>query len=192
MTSPRQSREAGRELDAEIAELVMGWKQTSEIHSFRTGAATSDDQIRKATEDATRIVVRDASGHCIGLLTEWEPRFGNWQPRYSSQVAAAMQVVEAIRKNAHRVVVEWYDGKRKSRTVDGRWIREEKRREKIIVSDEVRPPQPYWRCQIWTPSAEHYGCWEAVHEATADTLPLAICLAALDALRAASPEEPTP
>lgn len=114
-------RTAGRELDALVAEKVMGWKRYGRRNS---GTWTAPGGFNASA--------------------------GSW-PTYSTDIAAAWEVVEAMQKKA------WVTEVSADCFVDGR------------------------------PAGFTAHCWyddDSRHYATADTAPLAICRAALQAMEA--------
>lgn len=116
---------AGRELDALVAERVMGWTKT----------IVDNYPWQILPPDATELKAKSC-------------------PHYSTDIAAAWQVVEKLRQD--RLYIE-------------------------IVSEAE-----YFRCEVnhYTPAAYQFKT-----EQHADTAPLAICLAALEAVRTDGAEQ---
>lgn len=87
-----ETMEAGRELDAEVA-AMMGW--------------------REVPDDKGHRYVYDDTGRSLGWWRDDQPRFGDAQPHYSTEIAAAFLVVERMRKQGWYVTLdEWPWGRR--------------------------------------------------------------------------------
>lgn len=115
--------EAGRELDAVVAEKVMGWKKTP----------VDNYPWQMLPPDATELKVKSC-------------------PRYSTDIAAAWQVVERFRRGSEQTGVAACVG--------------------IEICDGCEPDTTVW---IYSPMIAHV-------EVTEQNAPLAICLAALKAI----------
>lgn len=80
---------AGRELDALIAEALMGWSQKDDSNGFQV-----------YTPD-----------RCLGWWRADQPKLGDRQPCFSTDIAAAWQVVEKINKTHYLNTAQyWIEG----------------------------------------------------------------------------------
>jgi hypothetical protein len=165
--TPSRSAAVGREVDAEIAATLFGWRWMTypapcNPQRWLTGIFPPDAPNRVATPN--------------GYDRVWQPststaeRFSNWDepvwwddgeikrglPKFSTDIAAAMQVVEAMRERGYGFSVEW---------------------SKEHTTGHV--------CfSLWTPNFEGLGC-EYGEFANTQDLPAAICRCALAALHPA-------
>jgi hypothetical protein len=82
--TPSRSSAVGREVDAEIAERIMGavWRQNS-TGTVRVLAPLEDEYLSQFPIATPELM----------LAGDWN----RWIPEYSTSIAAAMQVVEAMR-----------------------------------------------------------------------------------------------
>jgi hypothetical protein len=131
---------AGAELDAMVAEKVMGWVRTP-------------NQYGDYWHDGNHLYVGGGSHNPL--------------PHYSTDIAAAWQVVQHLRKRLMQTPG--------AEEVD------------FNVGEEGDPRRPYCTAFIHVRGATIPGGWGQAHEfgnwdASADTAPLAICRAALAAV----------
>jgi hypothetical protein len=133
--------EAGRELDAIIAEKVMGWQRETDERELR--------RLNSGYLDASE------------YARWWINPSGGWacaSPRYSTDIAAAWEVVERLK-----------DANRDDASYDFDLIYESSKERETGLRNDVFG----WFAQFG--EAEHGS-------GRADTAPLAICLAALEAV----------
>lgn len=125
------THEPGRELDALVAEKVMGW---TGVHLVHGGTGTSSYYVGRTPRGV--FVVRP----------------------YSTDIAAAWQVIEAMRQRNYYAE----------------------------ISEHISDPER--QCAMFASRAGHYDsyerCWENEHQVCTATAPHAICLAALKAVGA--------
>ena len=103
--------EAGRELDALVAEKVMGWALEHRL----VGAGTLADPKRLEPEQAVYRVRSEADSYWQNWSPDGADRvLDDMLPRYSTDIAAAWDVVEWLH-DAGKLFVLWA-------TTQGRWI----------------------------------------------------------------------
>jgi len=123
--------EAGREMDALVAEEVMGWTYISPLYCGYPASGPI--------------------GPNEAVPYKWPARLGATQvPNYSTDIAAAWQVVEHL-----------YSEK---------WI--------VGIGSLVQVPRE-WRCELCNMWEDDFSRCPSDIEANADTAPLVICRAAL-------------
>lgn len=132
---------AGRELDAVVAEKVMGWKRVVVPKDY--------DGLNAG------VTLLPSTSIAIGWAPKGAYQLWHFCPLYSTDIAATWRVVEKLKE-------------RSDLFPQISWLR---------VHDNAFQH----RCEIWRndPPSKQYG-WLA--DVYADTLPLAICLAALTAV----------
>lgn len=151
--------EAGRELDREVAEKVMGWKPwasgyNKEPDCWATGK-TGDDESPTV------------------LISGWRP---------SEDIGAAWEVVEKIPMTIYAPGAPYADGEYRNRASGYNRVVNH-----LLVYDDDQPHQddeidlPWAAEAYWPPDAEGKSQYGLVF---AETAPLAICLAALRAVGA--------
>ena len=141
----RTRYEAGRELDAEVAEKVMGWHWYAPEFVYQGYVGYADLLAPKSNQVRGRIIMAANDPRLEGM------EMGNFAPHYSTDIAAAWLVVEKMAEIAFLRL-----------EVDG-------------------CPSAGFDRSAWC-SFGGIGQRGIMVEARADTVPLAICLAALAAL----------
>lgn len=169
-----QQSGAGPQLEREVI-VALGWECLDGLvnRNWHRHAGAFDPAV-------PQFAVVDAAVYRRVSSNRWE----DFHP--SRDIAAAFQVVEAMRAKVVSFEITWHSGQTRARTVRTTAVGERKPRD-FIVTDEVRPAEPYWEAIVLTASPEHYGSWSRRLTAKADTPALAICLAALAALDASTP-----
>lgn len=126
------SGQAGRELDAKVAERVMGWERVEFLRDMLPGTFFIHDD--------------------RGVVAVINDKFNEFTP--STSIAAAWEVVAALEGNSMFLTLN-----------------------RNQIPNEANGQQSKWDAYFWDNDKQ------MAHDVTASTVPLAICLAALKAVK---------
>lgn len=140
--------QAGRELDALVAEKVMGWQITTPIDN------SCDHSVGRRRDGTSARRNWGVPPHKADEKEEWKRE--DVIPNYSTSIAAAWEVITRLWERRNEFHLSFVDGFKVD--YDGR----------------------EWTAGFWEVDYDAGDSW--FKEATANTAPLAICLAALKAV----------
>jgi hypothetical protein len=120
-TESRQIVKTGRELDAAVAERVMGWVWMSRINEGSAWLFPPDSKDVDTGKTGifgepifTRSYWPYSHGSIVGPLTTYDGvsrKSESYEPHYSESIEAAMQVVEKMREQGWSFACTLYEGK---------------------------------------------------------------------------------